>query len=160
MSDAIQTVQLTQAADYQFDIDYGGGLPLLRADEPAPLGQGGGPTPVQLLASAVGNCLGASLLFALRKFRQQPEPISCEVSAESGRNAEGRLRVLTMTARLTLGVPDLDDPSHILAVPCTLKVMFVVMQGHDFRVGGIWANIGPQAQNFLHHWVRKLRIGA
>jgi hypothetical protein len=61
--------------------------------------------------------------------------------------------------QLTLGVPDLEDPSQVLAVPCTLRVMFVVMQGHDFRVGGIWANIGPQAQSFLHHWVRKLRIG-
>lgn len=105
MSDAPQTVQLTQAADYQFDIDYGGGLPLLRADEPPPLGAGGGPTPVQLLASAVGNCLSASLLFALRKFKQQPEPIGCQVSAEVGRNADGRLRVLALTARLTLGVP-------------------------------------------------------
>ncbi len=105
MSDATQTVQLTQATDYQFDIDYGNGLPLLRADEPPPLGAAGGPSPVQLLASAVGNCLSASLLFALRKFKQQPEPIRCQVSAEVGRNAEGRLRVLALTARLTLGVP-------------------------------------------------------
>lgn len=105
MNNATEMVQLTQLADYQFDIDYGGGLPLLRADEPPPLGQGGGPTPVQLLASAVGNCLSASLLFALRKFKQQPEPIGCQVSAEVGRNADGRLRVLAMSARLTLGVP-------------------------------------------------------
>lgn len=61
--------------------------------------------------------------------------------------------------QLTIGVPDLDDPTHVLAVPATLKVMFVVMQGHDFRIGGTWANIGPQAQHFLHQWVRKLRIG-
>jgi uncharacterized OsmC-like protein len=105
MSDSSQTVQLRQVADYQFDIDYGNGLPLLRADEPPPLGAGGGPTPVQLLASAVGNCLSASLLFALRKFKQQPEPIGCQVSAEVGRNAEGRLRLVALSARLTLGVP-------------------------------------------------------
>jgi len=80
-------------------------LPPLRADEPAPLGQGAGPSPVQLLAAAVGNCLSASLLFALRKFKQQPEPIACEVQAEVGRNAGGRLRVLALQARLTLGVP-------------------------------------------------------
>lgn len=61
--------------------------------------------------------------------------------------------------QLTLGVPDLEDPSHILAVPATLKVMFVVMQGHDFRIGGVWANIGPQAQHFMHQWVRRLRMG-
>ena len=105
MSDSNLSVQLTQVADYQFDIDFGSGLPPLRADEPPPLGQAGGPSPVQLLAAAVGNCLSASLLFALRKFKQHPEPIGCQVSAEVGRNAEGRLRVLAMTAKLTLGVP-------------------------------------------------------
>jgi uncharacterized OsmC-like protein len=105
MSESHQTVRLRQAQDYQFDIDFGGPAPLLRADVPDPLGQGNGPSPVQLLACAVGNCLSASLLFALRKFKQQPEPLSCEVRAEVGRNAEGRLRVLSMTARLTLGVP-------------------------------------------------------
>jgi uncharacterized OsmC-like protein len=105
MSETSQTVRLNQVRDFQFDIDFGGARPLLRADEPPPLGQGGGPTPVQLLASAVGNCLSASLLFALRKFKQQPEPLRCEVVAEVGRNAEGRIRVLGLTATLTLGVP-------------------------------------------------------
>lgn len=63
------------------------------------------------------------------------------------------------TLQLTLGVPDLEDPGRVLAVPATLRVMFVVMQGHDFRIGGVWSNIGPQAQHFLHLWVRKLRMG-
>lgn len=99
------TVRLAQRQDYQFDVQFGAGVPDLLADEPAPLGQGRGPSPVQLLAAAVGNCLSDSLLFALRKFRQQPEPIRCEVSAEVGRNAEGRLRVLSLQATLTLGVP-------------------------------------------------------
>ena len=104
MSESTQTVHLLQAQDYQFDVDFGAGPPL-RADEPAPLGQGLGPSPVQLLAASVGNCLSASLLFALRKFKQEPEPLACQVDAEVGRNADGRLRVLALTARLTLGVP-------------------------------------------------------
>jgi uncharacterized OsmC-like protein len=105
MSDALQQVRLTQTRDYRFDVDFGAGLPVLQADEPAPLGAGEGPTPVQLLAAAVGNCLSASLLFALRKFKQQPEPIACTVQAEVGRNAEGRVRVLGLRATLQLGVP-------------------------------------------------------
>jgi uncharacterized OsmC-like protein len=105
MSDTRQTVTLAQVDGYQFDIHFGGDLPALRADEPAPLGRGLGPSPVQLLAASVGNCLSASLLFALRKYKQAPEPISTEVSAEVGRNAEGRQRVLGMVVRLTLGVP-------------------------------------------------------
>ncbi len=105
MSSESVTVRLAQRQDYQFDVQFGPGVPMLVADEPAPLGQGQGPSPVQLLAAAVGNCLSDSLLFALRKFKQKPEPLQCEVSAEVGRNAEGRLRVLGMQATLTLGVP-------------------------------------------------------
>jgi uncharacterized OsmC-like protein len=105
MSDPIVRVSLQQQHDYQFKIEFGGTVPPMLGDEPAPLGQGMGPSPVQLLAAAVGNCLSDSLLFALRKFKQQPEPIRCDVDAEVGRNPEGRVRVLRMHATLTLGVP-------------------------------------------------------
>ena len=86
------TVRLQQQQDYQFRIAFGGDAPDVLGDEPAPLGRGQGPSPVQLLAAAVGNCLSDSLLFALRKFKQAPEPITCEVQAEVGRNADGRVR--------------------------------------------------------------------
>ena len=104
MSEEVVTVQLRQHQDYQYDIDFGAGLPALRADEPPPLGQGTGPSPVQLLAASVGNCLAASLLFALRKFKQDPKSVDAAVRATVGRNEQGRLRVLKLEARLTLGV--------------------------------------------------------
>jgi uncharacterized OsmC-like protein len=100
-----ETVHLSQVQDFRFEVRFGDAIPALVADEPPPLGGGQGPSPVQLLAAAVGNCLAASLLFALRKFKQQPEPLECEAVAEVGRNAEGRLRVLGIAVRLTLGVP-------------------------------------------------------
>lgn len=105
MSESKPQVRLLQQQDFQFQIDFGGGMPLLLGDEVPPLGQGQGPNPVQLLAAAVGNCLSDSLLFALRKFKQAPEPIRCEVTAEVGRNIDGRLRVQSLHAVLTLGVP-------------------------------------------------------
>jgi uncharacterized OsmC-like protein len=108
MSDSPVIVRLQQRRDYQFNTVFGAEVPDLLADEPAPLGQGAGPSPVQLLAAAVGNCLLASLLFSLRKYKQAPEPLHCEVSAEVGRNAEQRLRVLHIGVRLTLGVPAAD----------------------------------------------------
>ena len=104
MSESQVTVRLRQQADYQFDVDFGAGIAPLRADEPPPLGQGAGPSPVQLLAAAVGNCLADSLLFALRKYKQAPGTIGAEVVADVGRNAEGRLRVLSIQATLRLGV--------------------------------------------------------
>ncbi len=98
------SVSLQQQADYRFEINFGETLPKLIADEPAPLGKGEGPSPAQLLCASVGNCLSDSLLFALRKFKQAPEPLRCEVTAEVGRNPEGRLRILGMHASITLGV--------------------------------------------------------
>jgi len=105
MSGQHDTVRLTQVRDYQFDTDFGLGQPALRGDLPAPLGSGAGPSPEHLLLAAVGNCLSSSLLFSLRKFKQAPDPISAELSAEVGRNAENRMRVLAIDAKLTLGVP-------------------------------------------------------
>ena len=105
MSESNVRITLHQQQNYRFQVDFGEGIAPLQADEPAPLGTGQGPSPVQLLAAAVGNCLSDSLLFALRKFKQTPEPLHCTVDAEIGRNEQKRLRVLKMTAALHLGVP-------------------------------------------------------
>jgi uncharacterized OsmC-like protein len=116
MSDSLVHVSLEQKQDYQFAVNFGGSVPSLMADEPSPLGSGLGPSPVQLLAAAVGNCLADSLLFALRKFKQTPEPLRCDVAAQVGRNNEGHLRVLQIRAALTLGVPaaDLEHLDRVL----------------------------------------------
>jgi len=98
------TVSLNQEKDYRFAIDFGAGIPVVYGDEDAPLGGATGPTPVQLLVAAVANCLSASLLFALRKFKQSPEPIHTTASATIDRNAENRLRIMNINVKLTLGV--------------------------------------------------------
>ena len=104
MSDAI-LVTLEQQQDYQFQIHFAGVPAAVLTDEPAPLGQGTGPSPMHLLCAAVGNCLSDSLLFALRKFHQKPEPLRSEVRAVVGRNEAGRLRVLQLHVRIDLGTP-------------------------------------------------------
>ncbi len=137
MSEGQPRVTLRQRQDFQFEIDFGAGVPALLGDEKPPLGQGAGPTPVQLLAAAVGNCLSDSLLFALRKFKQAPEPIRCEVTADVGRNAENRLRVLGLDVALTLGVPaaqleHLDRVLEQFEAFCTVGAS--VAQGIPLRV--------------------------
>ena len=104
MAEKTITVELRQRSNYQFDIEFSEGVPQLMSDEPAPLGEGKGPSPVQMLAASVGNCLSDSLFFALAKFKQRPEPIHTTVNALVGRNAEGRMRVLHMDAQIHLGV--------------------------------------------------------
>jgi uncharacterized OsmC-like protein len=117
MDEARQHVTLRQEAGYRFENRFGGGKPAMHTDEPAPLGTDTGPSPVQLLAAAVANCLAASLLFAFRKFHQAPEPLSATAVAIEGRNEQKRLRVAGIEVRLTLGVPaaGLEDVEHVLA---------------------------------------------
>ena len=47
-SEDIVRVELTQQQDYRFTVAFGGGIPPLNIDEPAPLGAGTGPSPLQL----------------------------------------------------------------------------------------------------------------
>jgi uncharacterized OsmC-like protein len=101
----VVTANLKQEQDFRFAIHFSDGMPDLYGDEPPPLGKATGPSPSQLLAAAVGNCLSDSLLFALRKFKQNPEPIQTAVAATIDRNAENRLRVMNINVTLTLGAP-------------------------------------------------------
>jgi len=105
MTETQDGVRIAQRKDYQFDNRFGQDAAPLLTDEPPPLGRGAGPSPTQLLVAAVGNCLSASLLFALRKYKQNAEPIGCEVQAQVGRNDANRLRVQGIAATLRLGVP-------------------------------------------------------
>ena len=130
------TVELVQQQDYRFDIHFGAAVPNLIGDEPAPLGSGAGPSPVQLLCAAVGNCLSDSLLFALRKFKQSPEPLRATVVADVGRNPEGRLRVLRIDATLHLGVAA-DQLEHLDRVLSTFEAYCTVTQsvGQGIDIG-------------------------
>ena len=98
-------INLKQEKDFRFAIDFGAGVPVLYGDEAPPLGGGTGPSPEQLLAAAVGNCLSDSLYFALRKFKQDPGGIATLVKASVGRNTDGRLRVRQIEVAATLGAP-------------------------------------------------------
>ncbi len=54
---------------------------------------GRGPNPARLLAAAVGNCLGASLLFCLRRSRIEIHGLRIAVDVSLERNERGRLRI-------------------------------------------------------------------
>jgi uncharacterized OsmC-like protein len=97
-------IRLTQQRDYQYQVDFGAGPPPLLVDESPPLGGDAGPNPVQLLLTAVGNCLAASLLFALRKFKLPLQPVRTEVDGALGRE-QGRLRVIGIDVRIELDQP-------------------------------------------------------
>ena len=116
MSHAV-SITVTQQSNYQVLVDFGVALPQLLADEPAPLGAGAGPSPSQLLLSAVANCLSSSLFFALQKFKQDAGGITTTATARIDRNEENRLRVLdiAVTIRLGKGGAEISHLDRILA---------------------------------------------
>jgi len=103
MDDKQPRVTLQQVKDYQFDIHYADDRPAIRSDEPPPLGAGAGPSPSHLLLAAVGNCMSSSLYFALTKFKLDPQGLTTYVSGDIGRNAAGRLRVLSIAVDIHMG---------------------------------------------------------
>lgn len=107
-------VKLELLENYIFKVDFGDFGDII-TDEAPPLGSGEGPNPSGLVAAAVGNCLCASLLFALRKFKDSPTGIRAEVKGEMERQ-EGRWRIAQMHVRMQL-----DDPQLLEHLPKALE---------------------------------------
>lgn len=98
------TVTLAQQQDYCFEARFDNpAVPALVTDEPPPLGGDAGPNPARLLGVAVANCLAASLLFSLRKFRNRAEPLRALATVEVVRNSQRRLRIGRIGVDLHLG---------------------------------------------------------
>ena len=104
MADLEFTLKLARREGYRFNVDFDlSGVPDLLLDEPAPLGAGSGPNAARLLAASVANCLSASLLFCLGKFKQDPQEVVTHVTGKLVRNEKGRLRVGGFEVEIKLG---------------------------------------------------------
>ncbi|TXH96604.1 MAG: OsmC family peroxiredoxin [Rheinheimera sp.] len=104
------SVQMRLLSGFKFEIDFGEAGQVL-SDEPPPLGEGEGPNPSRLLAAAVANCLAASLLFAVRKFKEDPGQINAKVEGHLERQ-EGRWRINKLDVELNLGT-DAASMAHL-----------------------------------------------
>lgn len=99
-------LSLEQVEDFEFRVRFDGtAIADLATDESSPLGHDAGPNPARLLLAATANCLAASLLFALRKFRNAPGPLRAKARGRLARNAVGRWRVSGMEVDLQLAEP-------------------------------------------------------
>lgn len=140
MSDTF-TLELNQIENYQFEVRFDNpAVPSLRTDESAPLGADTGPNPSRLLVASVANCLSASLLFAMRKFKNEPGPIRTSATATLARNEANRLRItgVAATLHIALAKSDIHMAERILeqfedfcvvtqsvraAIPVTVRVL-------------------------------------
>ena len=60
---------------------------------------------------------------------------------------------------IIVGVPDLHDPTRLQAVPGVVGLVFVVMSGHEWRLGAQWVQLSDPARSLLRQWIKKLRFG-
>ncbi|MBK8119464.1 MAG: OsmC family protein [Sulfuritalea sp.] len=128
MSDTQQfSFTLEQQEDFAFLIRFDKDIPPLLADEPPPLGKDAGPNPSRLLVASVANCLSASLLFALRKFKNNPGPITTVVTAHMEHNEEKRLRVGSVDVMIQVDSPA-DSLEHLDRVLAQFEDFCVVTQ--------------------------------
>jgi uncharacterized OsmC-like protein len=103
---ANDAIELELVGRYAQRVDFGvAGAGSLIVDEPEPLGENAGPSPTRVLAAALASCLGASLLFCLRKARVEVLGFRTHASAALKRNERGRLRVESITVQLEPVVP-------------------------------------------------------
>jgi uncharacterized OsmC-like protein len=96
--------------DYEFlvkfaDEPYGD----LLMDELPPVGSNKGPNPSRLLATAVGGCLSASLLFSARKLRLDVQRLHADVKVSHTRDEKGRLRIGKIDVEI---VPTINNPDE------------------------------------------------
>ncbi|MBB4126985.1 putative OsmC-like protein [Xanthomonas translucens] len=96
-------VTLEQEADFAFRIQFDETeLAPWLGDETAPLGHERGPNPSRILLASIANCLAASLLFAMRKFKNDPVGVVAHITATPMRNAEGFWRIPQASVELQL----------------------------------------------------------
>lgn len=94
---------------YEFKVRFDGErVQELLMDEPAPLGEGKGPSAAEVLSAAAGNCLGASALFCLRRGRINVKGLKVGVMTSLARNEQGRLRIGQLQVRIRLDVDPAD----------------------------------------------------
>ncbi|MEZ4588589.1 MAG: OsmC family protein [Gemmatimonadales bacterium] len=103
MSDHEFGVRLLLQDGYRFEVQADG-APDFVVDEAAPLGEGAGPNPARLVATAVGHCLASSLLFCLRKARVPVAGVVVDVRGTYRRTERTRLRLGGLSVTLSPGL--------------------------------------------------------
>lgn len=100
-------VALTRETGYRFAVELDDGQEFV-VDEFPPIGRGEGPNPARLLATAVGHCLSASLVYCLNRAKIEPLDVRTTVEGRLERNERGRLRIGGLRVRIEPVVPEED----------------------------------------------------
>ena len=119
----------------------------IHSDEPDPVGEGSGPATPALLGAAVGHCLSASLLEALRHAHVGVEDCQTQVLAVVAPNDQGLPRIdhmdVVIRPRLSSPSPRTRRCQEVFERHCT--VTSSVREGVDVRVRVDWQTATQEA---------------
>ena len=102
--------RVDQVERYKFEVHFPGEpFPNLVVDEPLPVGRNAGPSPVRVLAAAVGHCMSSTLYNTLERARIPSTPVRTTVRVEIGPNANSRRRVRKMALEIQAAPRDETD---------------------------------------------------
>ena len=135
-------------SDFQQIVDFRlQGVALLGVDEQPPLGRGWGPSPAHLLGSALGTCLGDTLLAVMRAAGADVLDLRTDVNGGIQRDTFGRPHVTSITVRLT---PVLASRADLDVVPTPELLAQRSMIADALRSDlGLWIAITPEVRSGL-----------
>ena len=146
-------------SDYQQIADFRmPGVAVLGLDECPPLGHSWGPSPVHLLGTAVGSCLGAALLRVMREAGAEVLDLHTDVSGRIEKDRLERPHVVSITVRLT---PVVTARSALEAVPSPERLAKLSMVADVLRSDlGLWLAITPEVRTSARSLPRDAVRGA
>jgi uncharacterized OsmC-like protein len=146
-------------SDYQQIVDFRmPGVAVLGLDERRPLGHGWGPSPVQLLGSALGACLGSALLRAIRDAGAEVTDLRTDVSGRIEKDRLDRAHVVSITVRLS---PVVSARSALEAVPSPERLAKLSMVADVLRSDlGLWIAITPEVRSTATRSTREVGRGS
>jgi uncharacterized OsmC-like protein len=88
--------------DFQFNVKFDiPEMPDLLTDEPPAMGgEGKGPNPSRMVATAVANCLSSSLVHCLRRSKADVRGVKALATGVISRNEEGLLRLKNVDVKI------------------------------------------------------------
>ena len=135
-------------SDYQQIVDFRmPGVAVLGLDECPPVGRSWGPSPAHLLGSALGTCLGDTLLAVMRAAGADVLDLRTDVNGGIQRDTFGRPHVTSITVRLT---PVLASRADLDVVPTPELLAQRSMIADALRSDlGLWIAITPEVRSGL-----------
>ena len=137
------SLSLRRYSDFQQVVDFRlPGVAVFGVDERPPLGHGWGPSPSHVLGSALGACLGSTLLIVMQGAGAEVLDLRTDVSGAIQRDTLGQPHVTSISVRLT---PVVGRRADLDTIPSPERLAERSMIADSLRSDlGLWIAITPE----------------